>query len=549
MNDTVSDPFSSLYTSLRLCKDKKYIRVLDLGGISQSRQSGSSDASQNQPYELRCQLRVVDLDENARPKFIALSYVWGQVSSKEPRTIVCGGHSKVITDNCWEALSQLRDAPDPDRNTDGSITLWVDAICINQADEEEKLHQIRLMGDIYSQAASVCVWLGPGTPQSDKVMDYLEVAGFQDYIVGDDRALQLGISPLTYWKLAFKIFSNCNIQGFLHPRNKPDRLLNLLIVGDRYLPSSDFMDEIFGRPWVSRIWTLQETLLASRIRIRCGTKSLDWSHMLYALTWFSYVLEACRTRGWHNLGLPWGGVVDTTGFERWHGLAGLWMKIHDSSYLGGDMNGHSITTGYTDSRMMADYRIAIAKIILIYQVVLGSILWVIFLPLFLIYCIYKIGYLVFTIPWLVVNTKVRLREYREAWTHSRYYVFSTLSSQLLTYSERHSLPTEQSPDASTTLGADLVREIWQRAATDPRDKSHGVHSVLRKLGVQVVDPTPGTHCHDLYRELYSPTWRSGLTPGCVLVRAYGPQHKWVRIPLWSNQKWSDSGFSLGIAGR
>ncbi|KAF3062484.1 Phenylacetaldehyde dehydrogenase [Daldinia childiae] len=221
MNDTVSEPFSALYTSLRLCKDKKYIRVLDFGGSSQLHQSGSSDASQNHPYELRCQLRVVDLDENPRPKFIALSYVWGQVSSKEPRTIRCGRHSKIITDNCWEALSQLRDSPDPDRNIDGSITLWVDAICINQADEEEKLHQIRLMGDIYSQAASVCVWLGPGTLQSDKVMDYLEVAGFQNYIVGDDRALRQGISPLTYWQLAFKIFYNCNIQGFLHPRNKP----------------------------------------------------------------------------------------------------------------------------------------------------------------------------------------------------------------------------------------------------------------------------------------------------------------------------------------
>ncbi|KAI1660892.1 hypothetical protein F4813DRAFT_267042 [Daldinia decipiens] len=101
----------------------KHIRVLDLEGISQPPKPGNTDAGQNHPYELRCQLRVVDLDENPRPKFIALSYVRGRVSSKEPRTIMCDGHSKVVTDNCWEALSQLRDAPDPDRNNDGSITL------------------------------------------------------------------------------------------------------------------------------------------------------------------------------------------------------------------------------------------------------------------------------------------------------------------------------------------------------------------------------------------------------------------------------------------
>lgn len=40
------------------------------------------------------------------------------------------------------------------------LPLWVDAICINQDDEDERTSQILLMGEIYSIAHQVIVWLG-----------------------------------------------------------------------------------------------------------------------------------------------------------------------------------------------------------------------------------------------------------------------------------------------------------------------------------------------------------------------------------------------------
>lgn len=40
---------------------------------------------------------------------------------------------------------------------------WADAICINQADNEEKSFQVNQMGDIYDKAAEVIVWLGHDT--------------------------------------------------------------------------------------------------------------------------------------------------------------------------------------------------------------------------------------------------------------------------------------------------------------------------------------------------------------------------------------------------
>lgn len=46
------------------------------------------------------------------------------------------------------------------------MTIWVDAICINQDDEDEKDHQIPLLDVIYSCATTVYIWLGAGTSTS-----------------------------------------------------------------------------------------------------------------------------------------------------------------------------------------------------------------------------------------------------------------------------------------------------------------------------------------------------------------------------------------------
>jgi hypothetical protein len=72
-----------------------------------------------------------------------------------------------ITKNCYDALCQIR-------NQFGAVTIWVDSICINQDDEEEKASEIPLMQDIYSQAESAYIWLGNGNKGSDRGVDFLK---------------------------------------------------------------------------------------------------------------------------------------------------------------------------------------------------------------------------------------------------------------------------------------------------------------------------------------------------------------------------------------
>ncbi|KAK8066822.1 hypothetical protein PG997_013569 [Apiospora hydei] len=94
-------------------------------------------------------LRVVSLAR--KPKFDALSYVWG---TPEPQTVITlrDGHSISIGPSLHLALSDLRPRWRP-------LTLWVDALCINQHDDEEKAHQVPLMSTIFRETRMMRAWL------------------------------------------------------------------------------------------------------------------------------------------------------------------------------------------------------------------------------------------------------------------------------------------------------------------------------------------------------------------------------------------------------
>ena len=161
------------YHTRPLRPGSRCIRLLDVQALS-------NFGDDSQPLE--ADLRIVDLDE--RPRYNGLSYVWGQKSS-QPKIIRCGTTDIELSDNCYLALRHLR------RRFE-TLTIWVDAICINQEDEEEKSDQIRLMRDIYSAAENVYIWLGEGSIATDRAMSRLPTTGFQEYYLARDRVHMTG---------------------------------------------------------------------------------------------------------------------------------------------------------------------------------------------------------------------------------------------------------------------------------------------------------------------------------------------------------------------
>lgn len=108
---------------------------------------------------LTCKLEEVPIKQC---HYQALSYVWGSPEDGRTMTVypfeaaVLGDKSLgviPITRNLDIALRYLR-------YKTHLATLWVDAICINQDDDREKLHQIKLMARTFSEASRCLIWLG-----------------------------------------------------------------------------------------------------------------------------------------------------------------------------------------------------------------------------------------------------------------------------------------------------------------------------------------------------------------------------------------------------
>jgi len=144
-----------LYSQLAISSGSFKIRLLDL-------QAAPPGQSPDAP--LIGHLRVVHLADG--PEFTSLSYVWGNTSEEASSrpfqlTILSPEHVNLdITENLHHALRQIR-------RHKGTVTIWVDAVCINQDDDCDKETQIPLMEKIYSMARVGYVWLGKSSPGLD----------------------------------------------------------------------------------------------------------------------------------------------------------------------------------------------------------------------------------------------------------------------------------------------------------------------------------------------------------------------------------------------
>ncbi|KAK1830990.1 heterokaryon incompatibility protein-domain-containing protein [Podospora conica] len=263
-----------LYATLPLSASDRSIRLLDL------------DAAADDTPLSGC-LRVASLASS--PRFAALSYVWGGYT--EPRdTISCNGNSCAIdiTSNCRDALLALRQRY-------GAITVWVDAICINQDDDTEKVVQIELMNEIYTWAHTTLIWLGQGDALSDSALTWL-AKNARGVIITD--ILQFGSAPsqagrVKAWcKILASIITDPFEQGVAWLRlgraiwgDANTHWIDKLFWKGRIRPGFNIpaLDSLFFRPWFQRAWTFQEYILSTNQIFLCGNKAISGDNLIGGL--------------------------------------------------------------------------------------------------------------------------------------------------------------------------------------------------------------------------------------------------------------------------
>jgi hypothetical protein len=209
---------------------------------------------------LETKLKEVQLDD--KPQYEALSYAWGDDAPSE--NLAIDGGVVMINTSLAAALRQFRH---PDRPR----TLWVDAVCINQSDTREKSRQVAQMADVYRLASRVLIWLGQSTANTSAVFRFLGATA--------GRAEDFGLEKtLSSW-LKFER----KLQG------NPDDISSLLQASVH----TELVD-VFSRPWFTRLWIIQEVVLAQASVIHCGAEMLDWDVFSTSM---AVLMAAARTAG------------------------------------------------------------------------------------------------------------------------------------------------------------------------------------------------------------------------------------------------------------
>lgn len=106
------------------------------------------------------------------PPYRALSYTWGE--GIEKTEVLVNGKNLTITRSLAVALLHLRPRSRP-------LQIWIDQICINQNNLQEKSEQVQHMHRVYRNSEESLIWLGPAQPGSDTLMDvFNKLGGFAE---------------------------------------------------------------------------------------------------------------------------------------------------------------------------------------------------------------------------------------------------------------------------------------------------------------------------------------------------------------------------------
>ncbi|KAI0547030.1 HET-domain-containing protein [Xylaria curta] len=192
---------------------------------------------------IHCELLIVSLDESN--EFEALSYVWG--SQRDLIQICVSGQIKYVTSNLASALHHLR-------NEENERKLWADAVCINQDDNDERNSQVQLMQQIYSGASRVVVWLGPLNNRDQEIINLIKRLG-----------------------------SNLRLHWIAIPKMGQEFFLRLYM--------------FLRHEWWSRIWTVQEAVLAKQMTYYRGKVRLsnhDLTNMAASYKEHVYTTRCCN---------------------------------------------------------------------------------------------------------------------------------------------------------------------------------------------------------------------------------------------------------------
>lgn len=169
---------------------------------------------------VKCEIIHCSLDNH--PPYIGISYAWGDADDEWP--IQVGNVTVPVAVSLFGALDAVRKQGE-------DVLVWVDALCIDQQNRDERSEQVQLMAEIYAKATEVAIWLGPSENDSELAIEFLE-----------DIAIA---------------------------RDDPGEITDLLFSPSRRRAVGAVVC-LFQRDHWKRLWVVQEVYNARVIKVYCG---------------------------------------------------------------------------------------------------------------------------------------------------------------------------------------------------------------------------------------------------------------------------------------
>lgn len=202
----------------------------------------------------QCWLQPATLD--TKPRYTALSYTWGDEANQRP--ILLNGKRFLVRKNLLSFLHQeAQDLRDQHISRRG---YWIDAICINQNDPDEKGWQIGMMGRIYQQATSLDIWFGPANDNTHHAFKLLEQLALDQTLLDYERS------------------------GTLKKRVALGTIVRIKSMSESEDTTITPLVELVSHRWWRRVWIQQEVSFANikRSRLKCGKLHVPWKIVIKA---------------------------------------------------------------------------------------------------------------------------------------------------------------------------------------------------------------------------------------------------------------------------
>lgn len=167
---------------------------------------------------------LVIISTNSQQIYDAVSYTWADQTGDSTRRFraFIGTSYVLITRSCQEVLQRIR-------SRFYTKCVWIDSVCVDQDNLQERGHQVQLMPRIYTRAKKTYVYVGPTTCKDDSLLETLAAGRVEHSWGAEEESL---------W-VAFNNF--------------------------------------LRRPYFFRVWIIQEIALSLNPVIICGEKEFPWS--------------------------------------------------------------------------------------------------------------------------------------------------------------------------------------------------------------------------------------------------------------------------------